>query len=360
MWFDGLVEENALVILPVIMSGGSGTRLWPASTDARPKQFHALGSTGTMMQDTAERVVAEGFLAPLIIGNEQHGAEVRAQLAVIGVTPAEVILEPFGRNTASVGVIAAAWAQRHAPEALVLLMPADHVIADASGFREAVAHAAKAAETQIVTFGIEPQGPETGYGYIQSGAALYDGVFLVRRFVEKPHRAVAEAYLVEGGYSWNAGIFLYDPAVFMIEAERLCPAVVAAAMGALSAAKPTTSGVLLDAEVFATCPSEPIDIAVMEKTHKAAVMPVSVGWADIGSWSELWRHGAEHGEANHSRGDTATIETSGSLLWSDGPTISVIGMSDIIVVATADHVLVLPKDRAQDVKKIVEHWKSKS
>ncbi len=348
-----------MAILPVIMSGGSGTRLWPASTDERPKQFHALGSSATMMQDTAARVKAEGYLDPLIIGNHRHGVEVNEQLSAIGISPAEVILEPFGRNTAAVGVVAAAWAERNAPGALVLLMPADHVVANAEGFRAAVGRAAPAAQNHIVTFGIQPEGPETGYGYIQSGEGLYDGAFAVRRFVEKPQRSVAEGYLAGGGYSWNAGIFLYSPALFLAEARRLCPAVVAAAISALDQARPIDGGTLLDPEAFAATPSEPIDVAVMEKTDKAAVVPISVGWADIGSWSELWRHGAEHATANHTRGDTMTVDTTGSLLWSDGPSISVIGMVDIIVVATGDHVLVLPKDRAQEVKTIVERRKAK-
>ncbi len=342
------------------MSGGSGTRLWPASTEARPKQFHALGSTDTMLQDTASRVRAEGFLAPVIIGNHRHGSEIVEQLREVGIEPQDVILEPFGRNTASVGVIAAAWAERHAPGALVLLMPADHVIRDAEGFRTAIVHAAEAAQSRIVTFGIEPTGPETGYGYIQSGDLLYNGVSAVQRFVEKPTRAVAEAYLSHGGYSWNAGIFLYSPSLFLSEARRLCPDLVDRATAALDGAKTIDTGKLLDPDIFASCPSQPIDIAVMEKTDKAAVMPISVGWADIGSWSELWRHGAEHGEANHSRGEVVSIDTVGSLLWSDGPTISVIGLTDIIVVATAEHVLVLPKHRAQDVKAVVEQWKTKS
>jgi mannose-1-phosphate guanylyltransferase/mannose-6-phosphate isomerase len=313
-----------------------------------------------MMQDTADRVRAEEFLPPLIIGNHRHGAQVAEQLQAIGVQASDVILEPFGRNTASVGVIAAAWAERHAPGALVLLMPADHVIADGEGFRAAVAYASKAAAENIVTFGIEPAGPETGYGYIQSGEPLYDGVFAVWQFVEKPDRALAEAYLADGGYSWNAGIFLYDPALFLAEARQHCPEVVRVSLAALDAAKTIDGGKLLDPDTFATCPSEAIDTAVMEKTARAAVMPLSVGWADIGSWSELWRHGAEHGEANHTRGETLAIDTAGSLLWSDGPSISVIGMRDVLVVATKDHVMVLPKDRAQDVKKIVEQWKSRS
>lgn len=347
-----------MVVLPVIMSGGSGTRLWPASTDERPKQFHALASMETMLQDTVNRVRADGFLPPLIIGNHRHGDEVAEQLQLIGAALSDVILEPFGRNTAAVGVVAAAWARRHAPGALVLLMPADHVVLDAEGFRRAVAHASRAAEMCIVTFGIDPTGPEIGYGYIQSGELLYDKVFEIRCFVEKPSRAVAQAALAEGGYSWNAGIFLYSPDLFLAEAQRLCPDLVQIAVAALEAARSTETGRLLDPDIFMACQSQPIDTAVMEKTDKAAVMPISVGWADIGSWSELWRHSAEHTEANHARGDTITLDTSGSLLWADGPTISVIGLTDIVVVATRDHVLVLPKDRAQDVKKIAEHWKS--
>ena len=312
-----------------------------------------------MLQDAAQRVHADEFLAPLVIGNHRHGAQLVEQLAEVGMAAAAILLEPFGRNTASVGVIAAEWAKRYAPDALVLLIPADHVIADAPGFRTALAHAAPAAKARIVTFGVTPAGPETGYGYIKSGEALYDGVFTVRNFVEKPQREVAKGYLAEGGYSWNAGIFLYDPSLFLAEADRLCPEVFKAATAALDAAVDIGHGWLLDADAFARCPSQPIDIAVMEKTDKAAVMPCNVGWADIGSWNELWRHGARDAAGNHARGETVVLDSRGSLLWSNGPSISVVGVSDLIVVATADHVLVLPKDRAQDVKKIVDQWKAR-
>lgn len=342
-----------MLVLPVIMSGGSGTRLWPASTPERPKQFHALGSTATMLQDTSTRVQADGFLDALAICNHRHAELVVEQFASSRL--AGVILEPFGRNTAAVGVVAALWAQRHAPGALVLLMPADHVVADIAGFRSAVRHAAPAATERIITFGITPAAPETGYGYIQSGDPLYDGIYKVRRFVEKPDRTVAQSYLDEGGYSWNAGIFLYDPAVFLAEASRLCPEVTQAATAALDAAEDLGRNLLLlNPDEFAKCPSEPIDVAVMEKTDKGAVLPCDIGWADIGSWSELWRHGSDHDEANVTRGDTLAIDSKGSLLWSDGPSISVIGVDDLIVVATKEHVLVLPKGRAQDVKRLVE------
>ena len=355
---------TSVKIAPVIMSGGSGTRLWPLSTEDRPKQFHPLASDLTMIQDTAKRFgphEAVDFLAPLIICNLRHGALVQEQLHAQRMAPSAIILEPFGRNTASVAAIAAEWVRVNEPDALVLLLPADHVVLDTEGFRNAIAHGVKAAEDHIVTFGIEPTGPETGYGYIQSSEEpLYEGAHPVARFVEKPSRAVAEAYLTDGGYSWNAGIFLYSPAIFLSEARRLAPKVVDAALAALAAAAHDGPFITLDEEIFATCPSEPIDTAVMEKTDQAAVVPCSVGWADVGSWSELWRQGPRDLNENLIRGEAILLDTTSSLIWSAGPKVSVIGISDLIVIATADHVLVLPKDRAQDVKAIVDHHKKKA
>lgn len=346
-------------ILPVIMSGGAGTRLWPTSTEAQPKQFHALGADTAMLQETVLRVKSAQFLDPLIVCNVRHGSLVQDQLRAVGVHPADVIMEPFGRNTCAVAVVAAEWAARHAPGAAVLLMPADHVIRDAEQFREKVLAAMVAVQDNIVTFGITPTGPETGYGYIQSGEALGAGVHRISRFVEKPAREAAEGYLAEGGYSWNAGLFLFRPELLLREAQRYCPDVVQASAAALEKAARDASGLILDSEAFAACPSTPIDVAIMEKTSHAAVSPLDVGWADIGSWSELWRFSEQDADGNVRRGDTAQLDTTGSLLWSHGPSISVIGLDDIIVVATADHVLVLPKDRAQDVKKIVESRKGK-
>jgi mannose-1-phosphate guanylyltransferase/mannose-6-phosphate isomerase len=348
-------------VLPVIMSGGSGTRLWPLSTEERPKQFHALGSDLSMIQDTALRVSAHeriDFLNPLIICNGRHGDLVEGQLKAKEMTPSAIILEPFGRNTASVAVIASAWAEANAKDALVLLLPADHVVVDAAGFRDAIEHATRAAQDRIVTFGIAPTGPETGYGYIQGGDPLYPGAFTVARFVEKPVRAVAEAYLADGGYYWNAGIFLFSPSLFLREAEALCPGIVSASLRALKGAATTGSFVALEEVAFASCPSEPIDTAVMEKTARSAVVPCSVGWADVGSWSELWRQGPLDEEENLLRGEVLAMETAGSLVWTDGPSVAVLGVSDLIVIATGSHVLVLPKDRAQDVKKIVDRLKS--
>jgi mannose-1-phosphate guanylyltransferase/mannose-6-phosphate isomerase len=339
------------------MSGGSGTRLWPLSTEERPKQFHALGSDLSMIQATALRVASHktiDFLPPLVICSHRHSELVGEQFRALGVKPSGVILEPFGRNTASVAVVAAAWAIKHAPDALVLLLPADHVVLDSAAFGEAIEAGVAAAEDHIVTFGIEPEGPETGYGYIQRGERLYPGAFKVARFVEKPIASVAEAYVEDGGYSWNAGIFLYDPRLFLQEARRLAPEIARLASDALETGSSQGAFTQLNDAAFAACPSVPIDIAVMEKTDRAAVVPCSVGWADVGSWSELWRQGPHDAQKNLIHGDVLALGTEGSLIWSDGPKIAVLGLTDLIVIATRDHVMVLPKSRAQEVKGVVD------
>jgi mannose-1-phosphate guanylyltransferase/mannose-6-phosphate isomerase len=316
-----------------------------------------------MIQDTAMRFAggeALSFLPPLVICNKRHGKLAREQLNALDIEPAAVIMEPFGRNTACVAVMAAQWATQYAPDALVLLLPADHVMTDPDGFRTAISSAVDGAKTNIVTFGIEPQGPETGYGYIQRAELLYEGVFRVARFVEKPNRRTAETYLETGGYYWNAGIFLYAPNVLLAEAQQYCPKIKDNAIAALNASDHDGPFIALNEKLFAACPAEPIDVAVMEKTYRAAVIPCDIGWADVGSWSELWRQGPLDAKENFLKGEVLLLETAGSLIWSDGPMVSVIGISDLIVIATADHVLVLPKDRAQDVKKIVDEVKRKS
>lgn len=347
-------------ILPVIMSGGTGTRLWPVSTEDHPKQFHALASTLSMIQETARRFEdPEGltFLPSLVICNSRHAELASAQLEGAGHPPAGVILEPFGRNTAAVAAVAALWAREHAPGALVLLLPADHVVRDVTEFRRIVAHARRAAEDNIVTLGIEPSQPETGYGYIRRGEELYDGAYRVAQFVEKPQRERAEAYLKEGGYSWNAGIFLYAPELLLSEVRCYCPSVLEAVEAALLKADTEGRRLALDPEAFGRCPSLPIDIAVMEKTKHAAVVPCSIGWADVGSWSELWRQGPLDPEQNLTRGDVLAIETKGSVFWSTGPKIAAVGVADLVVVATKEHVLIVPKDQAQDVKRLVDRLK---
>ncbi|MHB8286699.1 MAG: mannose-1-phosphate guanylyltransferase/mannose-6-phosphate isomerase [Caulobacteraceae bacterium] len=344
-------------IIPVIMSGGSGTRLWPLSTETAPKQFHALASERTMLQDTVLRMLqpsAVDFLPPVVICNVRHEALVREQLADLGVTPAAIVLEPFGRNTAAVAVIAAQIAAEIDPEAKVLLLPADHLIGDEDAFRAAVARGA-AIEGHLVTFGIEPTAPETGYGYIQRGTEVGEDLFTVARFAEKPSRAVAEAYISDGGYYWNGGIFLFPPEVLLAEMTIFRPDIVEATAAALKGARRCENrGVTLTDELFAQVPSDSIDFAIMEHTRLAVVAPCDAGWADVGSWSELWRLGVRDGLGNLTRGEVVVLDTEDAMIWSQGTTVAVLGMKDILVVEANGAVIVLPKSRAQDVKTIVE------
>jgi len=350
-------------LIPAVMSGGSGTRLWPLSTDSKPKQFHPLGSGQTLIQETVQRMRARSDLAlgePILIGNRAHIDLIQAQMAQLGRTPATVVLEPFGRNTAAVAAVTAILAQGQDADALVLLMPADHVIADAEGFSATIAKAAPAARDHIVTFGVEPTAAETGYGYIEAGEMIDGAVRKVVRFAEKPDLKTAEAYLAGGRHLWNAGLFLFSPAVLLAEMERLAPGVVESCRAALDAGRWTGAVIDLDETAFAACPSISIDYAVMEHTDRAAVAPIGVSWADVGSWSELWRLGPRQAQENFVYGDAVLIDTSDCLVWAGGKTIGVIGVSDLIIVQTEDAVIVLPKSRAQDVKLLVEQVKARA
>ena len=355
---------TSTTVTPVILSGGAGTRLWPLSHAAMPKQFHALASELTMLQDTAKRTAQGGdgieFEPAVVIAADTHLAGIEAQMGALGQTLSRIILEPMGRNTAAAAYIAAAVVERLDPDSLVMLLPADHVIADPVAFRRAIAAAATTARSRIVTFGITPEGPETGYGYIQQGAELAPGVFEVLRFAEKPDRATASAYLAEGGYSWNAGIFLFAASVMLAEMRAHAPEIARVAQLALDKGATTGKATLLDRETFATCPSSPVDIAVMEKTKLAAVAPCSMGWADVGSWSELWRLRASSPTDNVTHGDAVVIDTTGSLVWADGPPVAVVGLNNVIVVSTPQGVIVLPMDRAQDVKLAVEALRTRN
>lgn len=344
-------------VVPVIMSGGSGSRLWPLSTPVNPKQFHAFASDQSLIQETLARVAGAApvdLLAPIVICSADHRALVEGHLAQAGTAPSAIVLEPFGRNTAAVAAIAAALVAELHPGALALLLPADHVVADRDGFLAAVAKAAPTARDHIVTFGITPTRAETGYGYIKQGAPLADGVFQVARFTEKPPVDIAKAYLAEGGYAWNAGIFLYSPQVMLDEMGKSRPDIRDLSLAALAAARRDGSAVSLPAKQFGACPSVPVDVAVMEHTDRAAVAPCDIGWADIGSWSELWRLGPQDADGNLRRGETAAIDVKNSLLWSDGPAVTVLGVEGLIVVATAEAVIVLPKERSQEVKALLE------
>jgi mannose-1-phosphate guanylyltransferase/mannose-6-phosphate isomerase len=340
-------------IIPAIMSGGAGTRLWPLSTEDKPKQFHVLGGSGTMFTETIGRVRgASGeisFAAPIVLCNAAHASLVERELAANGVTPGAVVMEPAPRNTAAVGVIAAAVSAEIDPDALVLLLPADHIVTKPEAFLDAIAVAAPFARDRIVTFGITPDRPATGYGYIQSGDQLGAGVFAVESFREKPNEQTAQQYLSAGGYSWNAGIFLFHPRV-MLEEFAASADIRDAALAALQGAERKGVEIRLQAAAFAQVPSQALDIAVMEKTKRAAVVPCDIGWADVGSWDEIWRlsHQDEGGNVRH--GHVATLDANNNLLRGEGVKIAVAGISDLIVIATGDAVLIVPRDRAQEVK----------
>lgn len=350
-------------ILPAIMSGGAGTRLWPMSTPAMPKQFHALAGKDTMIQATATRFRNAppplSFLDPVVIASAAHRDVIHGQLADVGVTPSRVVLEPVGRNTAATALLAATVGKEIAPDALVLLLPADHRITNALRFMDAIARAAETARERIVTFGIRPSGPETGYGYIQRGAPLADGVFAIARFKEKPPREVAESLWSDGAHDWNAGIFLFAPHV-VIEEFAHAPDIRDAVVTAVAAAHAADRTMTLPLDQFQAVPAQPFDIAVMEKTARSAVVPCDIGWADVGSWSELWRLGDKDADENLTSGPVALRDSAGCLVMAHGVPVAVSGLHDIVVVATPDGVLVLPRERVQDVKSLLEQLKAAS
>lgn len=344
-------------IIPVIMSGGSGTRLWPLSTADRPKQFHYLGAERTMIEETvmrfsgAHRGVA--FLPPVIIASAAHGNLVSEAMANIGVVPSAVILEPKGRNTAATAALAALMAQEIDPEAHVLLAPADHLVANAPAFVETIRAACAVLPERIVTFGITPTGPETGFGYIQQGEQLADGVYAVTTFKEKPDVQVATRYLEEGGYSWNSGVFLFAPQTMLDEFSIAAADIRDGAREALARAEHIGDHILLDRDTFASVRSEAVDRAVMEHTARAAVAPCDIGWADVGSWAEVWRLSDKDDAGNAMKGSVIVEDAANNLIRTDGVHVSIIGLSDLIVIANGDNILIAPRDRAQDVKKVI-------
>jgi mannose-1-phosphate guanylyltransferase/mannose-6-phosphate isomerase len=346
-------------ILPVIMSGGSGTRLWPLSTPQAPKQFHALATSNTMIQETALRLSGADFAAPVVICGTGHCELVSNQLGSISRDPQLVVLEPFARNTAAVAAVAALSGEVIAPDALVLLVPADHVITKPDVFAAAIMKAADTARSRIVTFGIRPTHPETGFGYIQHGAELSDGIFEIEAFLEKPNLATAAEYVAGGHHDWNAGIFLFSPRVMLEELEAYAPAVLEQSRKAYEAGARNGVQLRLDGDHFAKVPSISVDYAVMEKTKRSAVIPCDIGWADVGGFAELWRLGDKDAAGNHAKGASILVDAENCLIQNhDGPPIAVIGMKDVMVISTPSGVLVCPIDRAQDVKKAAEAAKA--
>ena len=345
-------------IAPVIMCGGAGSRLWPASTQEWPKPFRAFGAGPTLFQDAVLRVVGPGFAPPIVICGAAHRALAEAQLGQIGVTPGAIVLEPSPRGTAALTVVASRLVAERYPNAYALLLPADHAITDVAEFRRVIGLGGAAASDNIVTFGIKPDRPETGYGYIESGALLAEGVARVARFVEKPDAATAQSYLDAGGYAWNAGIFLFSPEVMLAECRRLAPGIAALANSAVEQAVRHGMLVELDEGAFIGCPEASIDRAVMEKTALAAVVACDIGWTDVGSWSEIWRLGPLDEAGVRAHGPVTLLDVTDSLVWSDGPPVAVLGVSDLVVVAAGGAVLVAPRARAQAVRELVDALKA--
>ena len=343
-------------IVPVILSGGAGTRLWPLSRSQRPKQLLSLTAAETMLQLTVKRTPADaGFATPVIVANAAHADMIEQQLADVGVTDSALILEPIGRNTAPAIALAALALD---PDQAMLVMPSDHVITDGAAFRAAIDAAMPVvANGWLVTFGITPDAPETGYGYIKRGDEIAPGVHRVARFVEKPDAATAEAYLAEGAFSWNGGIFLFTAGALIAALEAYAPAILSAARESMDNARREGRRTFPDAHAFAASPSQAIDYAVMEKAEKVAVVPVEMGWSDVGSWDALHTllGGGEAGNVHH--GEIVAIDTKRCLIRSDGPLVAAVGVKDLIVIATNDAILILPRGSSQDVKRAVEALK---
>ncbi|MEJ1098103.1 MULTISPECIES: mannose-1-phosphate guanylyltransferase/mannose-6-phosphate isomerase [unclassified Pseudoxanthomonas] len=344
-----------LPILPVILSGGSGTRLWPLSREAYPKQFLPLVGEDTMLQATWKRVAPVAGAAPIVVANQEHRFMAAEQLRECGVVPAALILEPIGRNTAPAIAIAALQACSICDDALLLVLPSDHVVRDDAAFHAAVREAAVAANIgKLVTFGIVPTGPETGYGYIKSGSGV--GVRVVERFVEKPNMTTAQEYVASGEYFWNSGMFLFKASRYLEELKALQPSMLNACEQALAKATRDADFIRLDADAFAATPSDSIDYAVMEKTSDAVMIPLDAGWSDVGSWSALWEVSDKDASGNAHHGDVIEIDCRDTYAYGTR-LIAMVGLQDVVVVETDDAIMVGHRTRVQDVKEVVSRIK---
>jgi mannose-1-phosphate guanylyltransferase/mannose-6-phosphate isomerase len=348
------------MLIPLILSGGSGTRLWPVSRKNLPKQFLALAGQGTLFQQAIARTrQLPRVAAPIVVASDDHRFLAADQLLESGIDDATIVLEPLARNTAPAIALGALQAIDRDADAVLLVLPADHLIGDTAAFAAAVEKALPLAEQGwLVTFGIRPDRPEIGFGYIRHGEVVGDG-YHVDQFVEKPDLATAKSYVADGGYDWNSGMFLFKASRYLEELAAHAPAMLAAVREAHAKASVDLDFVRIDRDAFARVPDDSIDYAVMEKTRRAAVIPVSCAWSDIGSWSALWQTSVHDAQGNAHDGDTLAIDTRNSLLRShDRHLLATVGVDDLIVVTTPDATLVAHRDAAQDVKKIVEKLKA--
>jgi len=349
------------MLTPVILSGGSGTRLWPLSRKNLPKQFLQLAGAGTLFQQTIARTSAlADAQAPIVVCSEEHRFLVAEQLRDLKMEGATILLEPMPRNTAPAIALAAWQALTRDPEAVLLVLPADHLIGDTASFTEAVGRALPLANDDwLATFGIRPESPEIGFGYIKRAEPVGDGAFRVEHFVEKPDAAKAKHYVEAGDYEWNSGMFLFKAVRFLEELQQYAPTMHTATQAAFEAAKIDLDFVRVDKDAFATSPDNSIDYAVMEKTSRAAVIPVSCAWSDIGSWDALWAASQRDHDGNRLEGDVIAIDSRNCFLrGTDRRLVAALGLEDIVIVDTPDAVLVAPRARVQDVKKLVERIKA--
>ena len=352
------------MIIPVILSGGSGTRLWPLSRALRPKQLLSLVNDTTMIQDTVSRLQGISQLAaPIVVCNEEHRFMIAEQMREIDITPSAIILlEPVGRNTAPAVAISAMKAMQlvETDDVVILVLPADHVIQNIQAFHEAVNVGYQSAlNNKLVTFGIIPDAAETGYGYIKAGAAVDDNekVRQVEQFVEKPDKSTAESYIKQGDYYWNSGMFMFKASEYLSELEKFNKPMLDASQEALQQGESDLDFIRLNKEIFENCPADSIDYAVMEKTKQSVVMPVDISWNDIGSWTALWEVGESDERGNVTHGDVCVIDSDNSYIHSENRLVSVVGVKDHVIVETPDAILVAHKDAAQNVKAIVDELK---
>jgi len=350
-------------IYPIILAGGSGSRLWPLSREALPKQLLRLVSDKSMLQETVLRLEGlQDWLPPLIVCGNEHRFLVAEQMREIGIPPLAILLEPEGRNTAPAVAVAAQFLMKSDDDAVMLVLPADHAVGDLPAFHEAIHRAAAAAARgTLVTFGIVPDSAETGYGYIKRGEPLHglEGCFKVERFVEKPSKETAESFLASREYCWNSGMFLFSAADYLQELAALRPQMVQQCERAFRDAYSDLDFCRLDEVAFAACPAESIDYAVMESTRRAVVVPSQIGWSDVGSWTALCAIQDTDEQGNVVRGDVYVDGATNSMIRSECRLVAAIGVSDLIIVETKDAVLVVHKDNVQQVKQVVEHLKER-
>lgn len=339
----------------VILSGGSGYRLWPLSRQQHPKQFLSLVGEKSMLQATLERLVGLHSSAPIVVCNEQHRFLAAEQLRQINITDASILLEPVAKNTAPAITIAALHAMRQGQDPILLVLAADHVISDVESFHQAIGKAYKAAESGfLVTFGIVPTHAETGYGYIQTGNAVMPETFSVAAFVEKPNFATAEEYVSSGRYLWNSGMFMFRASCYLSELEKIRPDILMVCKEAIATGSKDIDFVRIDPEVFGRCADSSIDYAVMEKTKNAVVVPLDAGWSDVGSWSSLWNISNKSSYGNVFKGDVISERTQNTYVHASSRLVATLGVENLVVVETKDAVLVADRSSVQDVKIIVD------